>query len=467
MLTAESSLTPMATDTSPRPSDELPVNELNPYDSPLASDPRERRDESVNFGLLALHQVWLRLGWIFKTESIVMPVFMDFIGGGPVLRAALVVLSRIGLSVPPVMFSRKLKIARFKKRWLGLCSLSMSVPFGLLAWICWSGVGRDTAGNARWWMPAVFLFLYGLFFMLTGMNQLTAHALQGKLVRVNRRGRLFMTSVSIGAPLAIVSAWLLMPSWLAEPNTGFALLFGTSAAAFALAGLVTVAIREEPDDFQQDRSPVHHYFRDAWHVIVRDPNARSLAILVLLFSFTFMLFPHFVAVVDDSGSFDLRRMASWVCLQNAGTALLSVIVGPLADRFGNRAALHLTTLGITLAPALALVGLQLPTETRLEYAWLMFVAIGFTPVTIRLMLNYALEIAPRDDHPKYLSALGLCVAVPTVIGAPIIGLVARQWGYQPVFLVGLVTLLAALVQTFLIAEPRTGESSLLHKAMGK
>ena len=457
----------MANDSDIRYSDEMPVGDVDPYASPLSADPRERRDEAVNFSLLAMQQVFLRLGWIFKTESIIIPVFMDLIGGGPVLRGVLVVLSRLGLSVPPVLFSRHLKIARYKKWWLSCCSVAMSLPFAILAWICYQGHWRDEAGNPRWWMPVVFLVLYGLFFMLTGMNQLTAHALQGKLVRITWRGRLFTVNVMIGVPLAIFCAWRWMPGWLATPDTGFAWLFGFASVAFFLTGLVTMFLREAPDDFQQSRSPVWYYFRDSWRVVAHDPNARSLALLTLLLSMMFMLFPHFVAVVDDSPSFDLKRMTTWVCLQNAGTALLSLIVGPLADRFGNRAALHLTTLGLMLAPALGLIGLQYPTEVRLDYAWIMFTCIGFTPVTVRLLINYALEIAPRDDHPKYISTLGLCIAIPVVVGAPLVGWIAREWGYQPVFIAGLVMLLAGMLQTFRLAEPRTGESSLLHKAFGK
>ena len=36
-----------------------------------------------NFFLLVLYQVTQRVGWIFKTESIIIPAFMDYIGGGP------------------------------------------------------------------------------------------------------------------------------------------------------------------------------------------------------------------------------------------------------------------------------------------------------------------------------------------------------------------------------------------------
>ncbi|WP_425397054.1 MFS transporter [Aeoliella sp.] len=447
-----------------RYTDELPID-VEPYASPMKADPRERRDEAVNFLLLALHQILLRVGWIFKTESIVMPVFMRVIGGGPVLQALLMVLSRLGLSIPPVLFSRTLKIARRKKWWYSACSMSMAVPFAGLAVLCGTGWWQDSSGRPRWWMPAVFLVLYAMFFALTGMNQLAAHALQGKLVRIQLRGRLFSASVLVGAPIAIVAAIAWMPDWLSNQEQGFAALFGCSAALFAASGLVTLPLREAPDDFKQSRSPVWRYFHHAWQVIEHDVNARALALLTVLFSTSFMLFPHYVSAVTNAADFDLRRMTLWVCVQNAGTAALSLVVGPLADRYGNRAALHLTVAGGALSPLLAVAAVLGADWLRESYAWLIFVPLGFSPVTLRLLTNYALEIAHRHDHPKYISAIGLCMALPVMVGAPLVGLLAKWAGYLPVFVLGFLMVLAALWQTFRIAEPRHGESSIVEEAL--
>ena len=56
--------------------------------------------EGRNFVVLALYQVIMRTGWIFKTESIVMPAVLDTItGGGPLggfLRGWLPVFNRLG-----------------------------------------------------------------------------------------------------------------------------------------------------------------------------------------------------------------------------------------------------------------------------------------------------------------------------------------------------------------------------------
>ena len=174
----------------------------------------------------------------------------------------------------------------------------------------------------------------------------------------------------------------------------------------------------------------------------------------MLFSMTFMLFPHYEAAVMDDGDHDLRQLTLWVCVQNAGTALFSLVAGPLADRYGNRRALQVTMAGAALPPLFAVAMLLGPVEWCDDYSWLLFAPIGFTPVTIRLLMNYALEIAPRHDHPKYLSAVGLCLALPVIICAPAVGLAAGWIGYVPIFAGGFLVLAAAVAQTFRIIEPR-------------
>ena len=52
----------------------------SPYQLSDAAQAHEKR----NFLVLALYQIVMRIGWIFKTESIVMPAVLDTItGGGP------------------------------------------------------------------------------------------------------------------------------------------------------------------------------------------------------------------------------------------------------------------------------------------------------------------------------------------------------------------------------------------------
>lgn len=91
--------------------------------------------EASNFIWLTVHQVMMRVGWVFKTESIIMPFFMDLIGGGPVLRGSLMVFNRVGFSLLPVLFARTLKLMPQKRVAVGVATLAMAGPFALLSFV--------------------------------------------------------------------------------------------------------------------------------------------------------------------------------------------------------------------------------------------------------------------------------------------------------------------------------------------
>ncbi|MEM1305124.1 MAG: hypothetical protein AAGG46_09510, partial [Planctomycetota bacterium] len=167
---------------------------------------RVRRHGVRNFVVLTAHQVFMRVGWIFKTESIVMPGCLSAIGAGPALLAWQPVLMRIGLSVPPLLYAPRLKTMARKKRSVAFTTFGMAALFGVLSALWLTGVWGEP-GRPAAWMPYAFLALYGLFHCLTGLNQIGAATLQGKLVRADRRGRLFAASVLVGSPLAIGAAW--------------------------------------------------------------------------------------------------------------------------------------------------------------------------------------------------------------------------------------------------------------------
>ena len=122
-------------------------------DSPDALAPCHRR----NFLSLAFYQMTLRCGWIFKTESIVMPAVLDLIGGGAVLRSWLPLINRCGQSLPPLLLAPQVRALRRKKWCAFVCTIMMSLIFFLLA-VIWG----QTGGIADW-VPVVFLTNQGRF----------------------------------------------------------------------------------------------------------------------------------------------------------------------------------------------------------------------------------------------------------------------------------------------------------------
>ena len=93
--------------------------------------PHERR----NFWILVIYQVVLRAGWIFKTESVVMPHAADALDPSGLARGWLPLLNRFGQSVPPVLAARQVKNLPKKQR------AFMTTTAAKMSW----GAGSSTA----------------------------------------------------------------------------------------------------------------------------------------------------------------------------------------------------------------------------------------------------------------------------------------------------------------------------------
>lgn len=412
----------------------------------LLIDARETR----NLIVLGAHYIILRLAWIFKTESVIMPAFLDTIAGAGWLRGCLPVLNRLGQSLPPTLFADKLRDTPQKKWRLLTTSLGMSVPFLTLS-VIWLSLDE----KRQPWMPAVFLVCYSLFFAVTGLNQLVFGTLQGKLVRPNRRGRLLGVSGIVGSVISVACGWFLLQYWLGLPDGGFGYIFAFCGIGFAVAGVSAVALAEPPDESTPVHSSAKSHFRAAWHVYRDDRQFRRAARVCMLFITIQLLFPHYQALGRQHlspGSQGFHLML-WVISQNAAVGVFSVLSGWMADRFGNRLAIRLQIFATAFTPVLALYLTERAQSGAGNQFWLAFCLLGLTPVTMKTIVNYTLELAEPADHPRYVSTMSLCMAIPFIF-SPLVGLLVDILGFESVFLCisGLIVISGIL--TFRMSEPR-------------
>ena len=143
----------------------------------------------------------------------------------------------------------------------------------------------------------------------------------------------------------------------------------------------------------------------------------------------------------------------WVIAQNVSVGLFSLATGFVADRFGNRLVIRFLVFSTSLTPLLALLLTSRFVEDGRRYYWLTFLLLGMTPVTFRALVNYTLELADPREHPRYVSSLSVCLALPFCL-SPVVGLLLDVLGFTIVFvsvsgLVGCGGLL-----TFRMGEPR-------------
>jgi hypothetical protein len=152
-------------------------SESQPVDARAAREPR-------NTLWIIVYQVLVRVGWLFKTETVIMPAVLDAVVDSGTLRGLLPILNRGGQSLPPLFFAGPL--GRMRRKWPAavVTTAVMAACFGVLA-LLW---GR-LAPTRPELLAGVFLLLYGTFAAVNGLNQLVLATLQGKLIAAGNRGR--------------------------------------------------------------------------------------------------------------------------------------------------------------------------------------------------------------------------------------------------------------------------------------
>jgi len=407
--------------------------------------PATEPSSSRNFLVLAAYQVAIRTGWIFKTESVIMPAVLDYIAGSGWIRGCLPLLNRFGHSVPPLLMARRVKNAP-RKKWVFFLTTAMmsAVMLGMAALFV------NARRPAAWWATAVFLLLYAFFFVCIGVNHLAFNTLQGKLVETSLRGRLLLLPSVVGATTAVLCAFFLLPLWLEDQSPRYDLLFGMAGGMFALAALLSVMLDEPRDDYNQAATSVSRVFADAATLLRHDPQLRRLAFVGATFGSSIMLFPHYQYLGLREMRLELSNLMWWAVIQNIGTGLFSVPAGLIADRHGNRLVLQVTLLGIAAAPIIAML---LRHADAGGWFCLVFPLLGLTPVVIRTLQNFALELSGPHDHPRYLSTLGLCISLPlffSLAAGKLIDLI----GFEIVFVGICLVVLAGWTTTLWLREPR-------------
>ena len=313
---------------------------------PLAAEAAEHHRH--NFLVVVVYQVILRCGWIFKTESIVMPAVLRTLGAEGWLRGFLPAISRFGMCVPPLLLASRISAVPRKKWLIFVCTGMMAACFLTLA-VTWKVVPLKTS-----WLPVLFLAVYALFFVAVGINNLVGNTIQGKLIKVKSRGRLLKLANFWGAAFAIVLAGLLMPGWLKGENGSFQWIFAFTGICFAIAAFCVFQLKEHPDGFQHQPGKAGGSLRDLLAPLRQDAPFRRLCLVGGLFSFSVMLFPHYQPMAEDELEFSLKSLVLWVMVQNAGTGLFSLIVGPIADRHGYRLVLRILLIVVASTPLLAI-----------------------------------------------------------------------------------------------------------------
>jgi hypothetical protein len=175
-----------------------------------------RQYENLNFATFAANQILMRIGWVFRTESVVILGFLDTYSTSDVVRGFLPVSFRLVQSLAQFFLAQHVAQTPFKQPLFTLSVFGIMVPWLVIAVV---------AGGTR--LPSSVVV--GLFLAL--------YTLQGKLIRAERRGSLLVRANSVGSILAIAVACRFMYEWLGGETPRYSAVFGATAVCYGMAAI--------------------------------------------------------------------------------------------------------------------------------------------------------------------------------------------------------------------------------------
>ena len=405
-----------------------------------------RQYENRNFATFAANQILMRMGWVFKTESVIVPAFFDTLSKSDFLRGFLPVSFRLVQSLAQIFLAQRVAQAPFKQ------PIFTTSVFGMtLSWL----VIAIAAGASR--LPpsvaaAIFLAVYTLQCFAYGCNRLVVGTLQGKLIRAEERGLLLTRGPFFGSVLAIAVACRFMYEWLGDATPGYAAVFGASAVCYGVAAIVSFYFVETPSPPQKSR-PALQSLREGLQILRSDRNFRKFAVVAVLYFLSWPLFPHYAVFGKRVLGVETSYFVIWIIVTNVVAAWASGLLA--ASRIAEAIGLFCDT------PVPQCVypfrgGWAQPNSFGAKLYWIIYALLGMIPVLVIIIQNYTLEISTENKHPQYLSVVSL-LEVCSLLVSPLVGLLISKVSFEPVFLGGGVLIATACLLTFRLVEPRLSE----------
>ena len=401
-----------------------------------------------NFIVLAFAAIVKRAGWIFKTESVIMPGFVYTLTDSAATRGVLPLISRFGRSLPQFFVAHW--VNRLKRKWPVFLAASL---VAVMAWGALSCVILIFPGASSRLILIIFFLAYAIHWIANGSATLIEGVLHGKLIPADRRGRLLAASNTTGCILAIVAVYLLLGGWLDRGSSGYGMAFGMTAALFLISAVSILALKETPDIPDQERETFGDFVANSVTIIVEDRNFRRLIYVLCMFHAFRFLFPHYTAFGVESLGLKDRSFVSFLIAQNAVNAIGSLTMGYVADRKGNKMVLGILMAAAGCVPLLAMGIASLPASLGGRIYWLVFACIGVAPILMRIIVNYVLEICPREQHSQYLGTLNLILVLPT-IASPLVGYAIDRFSFPPVFTACSIVIFCGALLSLGLDEPR-------------
>ena len=419
-----------------------------PIADPVGGTPRRLYRRNFSAGLI--HGVFFQAADAFSNINTVLPAFVATLTASTIAVGLMAAVQGIGEVLPQMFTAYRIEDRPYQKPIL--------LWIITLRWVSWAFIAVVTVLFALEDPLLVLALLIGLFsaFSLAGGVGTVVYAdVFAKAIPARRRGRFTGLKQLLGYGAAIAAGWIV--AWiLSQPArfpypTNYALIFGLASVALLVAFVGFAMIKEPPGSSERRSHDLATMLRTSWRLARINPNFRRLLIGRGLTQARLFVAPFFALYAVTDVGVASAAVGLYLVAQMTGAAVSNLLWGWMGDRHGNRAVIIGTSITGMLAPASAL----LVPVVGAPVLYATFFLTGVTMSGMRLGYpNIILEMASPELRAT-------CVALQNTLLAPIalvplfIGAISTFVPFPFVFAIAAATMVAALVASIVLRDPRT------------
>lgn len=384
------------------------------------------------------HATWLAFTSTFTEINTVLPGMILKVGGNQIHVG---ILTAIMVGVPmltQLIFAGFLTPKPRKKPYL---LLGIYLRVAALSGVAWT-LASLTKINPK----TVIFLVYGwmLIFTTSGAFAGVSYTdILGKSIAGEVRKRFFIVRQFLSS-LGVLASALITRELLKRFNypQNYEILFMAAAIALFMAALGFIVLREKPIANRFESSSLLDILKFIPGYLREDANLRNYIIMNNLTGFATTLLPFYVVLARDTYSLGMADIGNFLLVQISGMILSTFLWSRIVKKYAFKGVL---LLWILIGATLPLLALTFSAFASQSVFMVVFFLSGAAMSARRIAQEGVLiEISENDNRALYSGingAFNLTIALFPLLS----GFVITWVGYTPVFVVGSLAMLSAVI----------------------
>jgi MFS family permease len=409
----------------------------------IALQPEREKIYRRNFFFFLSDNILFSLAMNIIGPTTLIPDFIRHLTQSEVLIGLSSSLFDVGWTMPQLFIARY--IVRFEKKKWWFVGPNIPVRFVLLIFAAVTVLlGKDRPEA----ILVAFLICYTIAAVGDGLVGVPWADLAGTSLDSRWRARMFgLTAVSAGLLMLGISPLMgivLGDAGPAFPNN-YALLFGAAGALFALSILPTLFIHELPGGKAVEKiASLGEFLPMLGRVLRTDAPFRAMLITRMLTSLFAMASPFYIGFATVRlGLSSTVAVPTLLAMQTVGSICGALLYSWLGAR-NNLLFIRLALVAAAFLPVSALLASVIG-------PFPLYIGFLISGLTLSNLFagyqNWVITYATADQRPIYAGLFNTISAVISLIAPLIGGTIAQEIGYEALFCVALLMVLAALFVT--------------------